>query len=67
MTKREFIKYLEYQERIMRELHGVKVAEPFKAALEAARDGTTKGTDNREWRATGQAPVAEEGRDGFVK
>lgn len=37
MTNREFIKHLEYHERVMRELHGIKVARPFKVALEAAR------------------------------
>lgn len=37
MTNKEFIKHLEYHERVMRELHGVKAALPFKVALEAAR------------------------------
>jgi hypothetical protein len=37
MTNREFIKHLEYHERVMRELHGVKVALPFKVALESAK------------------------------
>ena len=37
MTNNEFIKELEYKERVMRELHGVKAAMPFKAALEAAK------------------------------
>ena len=66
MTNKEFIKHLEYQERIMRELHGIKVALPFKVALEAARaaiDGTkhdTKCKCGGDWsRATGAAPVVE--------
>ena len=72
MTNKELIKYLEYNERVMRELHGIKVAMPFKVALEAARAAVEstkydKGVDNSEWRATGAAPVAEEGRDGFMK
>lgn len=37
MTNEEFIKHLEYEERIMRELHGIKVAMPFKVALESAK------------------------------
>jgi len=37
MTNKEFIKHLEYHERVMRELHGVKAALPFKVALESAR------------------------------
>ena len=37
MTNKEFIKHLEYHERVMRELHGVKVALPFKVALESAK------------------------------
>lgn len=37
MSNKEFIKHLEYHERVMRELHGVKVSLPFKAALEAAK------------------------------
>jgi hypothetical protein len=37
MTNTEFIKHLAYHEKVMRELHGVKVALPFKVALEAAR------------------------------
>lgn len=70
MTNKEFIKHLEYQERIMRELHGIKAALPFKVALEAARaavDGTKydKKCDCGDWsRATGAAPVAEN-RDGW--
>jgi len=40
MTNKEFIKHLAYHERVMRELHGVKVAMPFKVALEAARAAT---------------------------
>ena len=57
MTNKEFIKKLEYEERVMRELHGVKVAMPFKAALEAARV-VVEGMKY-------DAPIDEEGRDGW--
>ena len=72
MTNKEFIKKLEYEERVMRELHGVKVAMPFKAALEAARavvDGMAydKGTATCDcnYRATVSAPIVDDGRDGW--
>ena len=72
MTNKEFIKHLEYEERIMRELHGIKVAMPFKVALEAARAAieSTKydeHEDNSEWRVTGAAPTVEDGRDGYMR
>lgn len=71
MTNNEFIKKLEYEERIMRELHGVRVAMPFKAALEAARAVTEgmkydKPACDCEYRATGAAPEVESGRDGWA-
>ena len=72
MTNKEFIKKLEYEERVMRELHGVKVAMPFKAALEAARavvDGLKYDKPcncDGDWtRVTGAAPIDEDGRDGW--
>lgn len=72
MTNNEFIKDLEYKERVMRELHGVKVALPFTAALAAAKavvDGLKydKPCDcDGDWtRVTGAAPIDEDGRDGW--
>ena len=74
MTNNEFIRKLEYEERVMRELHGVKVAMPFKAALEAARavvegmkyDVETNSCDCYcDYRATGSAPIVDDGRDGW--
>ena len=70
MTNNEFIKMLEYHERVMRELHGVKVALPFKVALEAAK-ATIESTKydhtcDCDWRVTGAAPEAEAGRDGWL-
>ena len=72
MTNNEFIKKLEYEERVMRELHGIKVAMPFKAALEAARavvEGlkydTVAHDCNCDYRATGSAPIVDDGRDGW--
>ena len=75
MTNKEFIKMLEYEERIMRELHGVHVAMPFKAALESARavvDSMKYSKPSHEcncegdWsRVTGAAPKDETGRDGW--
>lgn len=69
MTNNEFIKYLEYNERVMRELHGVKVALPFTAALNAAKSVVDASTCNCncQWRATGAAPEVESGRDGWAK
>ena len=71
MTNKEFIKHLEYQERIMRELHGIKAAVPFKAALESAR-AVVEGEKfekpcncGGEYRATGSAPIVDDGRDGW--
>ena len=73
MTNTEFIKMLEYEERIMRELHGVKVALPFKVALEAAKAAVESAkydkpacTCDGDWtRVTGAAPKDETGRDGW--
>jgi len=72
MTNEEFIKDLEYKERVMRELHGIKVAMPFKVALEAAKAAIEstkydKPCDcNGDWtRVTGAAPLGEDGRDGW--
>jgi hypothetical protein len=71
MTNEEFIKHLEYEERIMRELHGVKVAMPFKVALEAARAAIAPTLLEEkhvcgDWgRATGATPEVESGRDGW--
>lgn len=75
MTNTELIKKLEYEERVMRELHGVRVAMPFKAALEAAR-AVVEGmkydkpscTCDGDWtRVTGAAPLDEDGRDGWYR
>ena len=67
MTNEEFIKHLAYHERVMRELHGIKVAKPFKVALEAARAAT--GLSHKctcgDYRATGSAPIVDDGRDGW--
>ena len=61
MTNEEFIKHLAYHERVMRELHGIKVA------LEAARAAT--GLSHKctcgDYRATGSAPIVDDGRDGW--
>ena len=75
MTNNEFIKDLEYKERVMRELHGVKAAMPFKVALEAARaavdstkyDKPTCTCDGDWTRVTGAAPLDEDGRDGWYR
>jgi len=72
MTNKEFIKMLTYEERVMRELHGVKVALPFTVALEAAKAAieATKYdkpcTCDGDWtRATGAVPIPDDGRDGW--
>ena len=73
MTNEEFIKYLEYHERVMRELHGIRVAMPFKAALESAKvaaevmkyDKPACKCDGDWTRVTGAAPIDEDGRDGW--
>lgn len=73
MTNKEFIKYLEYHERVMRELHGVKAALPFKVALESAKAAVEstkydKPACDGDWtRVTGAAPLDEEGRDGWYR
>ncbi len=70
MDNKALIKHLEYQARIMRELHGVEAASPYEAALERARklveENETHCVSDGDWgRATGAAPEDEVGRDGW--
>jgi hypothetical protein len=65
MSNVEFLKFLEYQERVYRELHGVKAARKHTEALEHARYLVAREADWGNGRALGEAPEVEAGRDGW--
>lgn len=70
MGNREFLKHMEYLERVYRELHGVEAARKYTEALDHARklveENETHCVDDGDWgRATGAGILDEDPRDGW--